>query len=255
MASWDPAQYLKFGDLRLRPALDLLAQIPLEAPARVFDLGCGAGNVTRILAARWPDAAVTGVDSSPAMLAKARQIAPLLSWQEADLETWRPDPPADLLYSNAALQWLGGHERLFPHLLEGLAAGGVLAVQMPDMHDNPFRRLQGEVAADGPWAARLGTVEPARAILTAAQYYDLLRPRVRALDIWTSTYLHVLEGPDPVVEWAKGTSLRPFLDPLDVEERAAFTAEYARRVAPHFPPQADGRTLFPFRRLFIVAVR
>lgn len=254
MTSWDPAQYLKFGDLRLRPALDLLAQVPHAAPARVVDLGCGAGNVTRILAGRWPGAAVTGIDSSEAMLAKAREIAPAITWQKADLNRWRPDPRADVLYSNAALQWLGGHETLFPHLLSGLAPGGVLAVQMPDMHENPFRRLQGEVAAKGPWAVKLGDIDPARPILTAAQYYDLLRPRVARLDIWTTIYQQVLEGPEPVVEWAKGTSLRPFLDPLDAAERAAFVAEYARAVAPHFPAQPDGKTLFPFRRLFIVAV-
>src|SRR6185437_12843528 len=163
--SWDPTQYLRFSDERLRPALDLLAQVPLTAPARVVDLGCGAGNVTAILRRRFPDADVLGVDGSDAMLAKAREAAPGARFMQGDFATWTPDAPPDLIYSNAALHWVTDHETLFPRLVSLLAPGGVLAVQMPAMHDAPLRRLQLEVAAHGPWAGLLRDSGFARDIL------------------------------------------------------------------------------------------
>jgi trans-aconitate 2-methyltransferase len=252
-ATWDPGQYLRFADHRLRPALDLLAQVPLETPARVVDLGCGAGNITAIIKRRFPTAAVTGVDGSAAMLSQARAAAPACHFVEADFTTWTPEAPPDLIYSNAALQWVGGHETLFPRLVGLLRSGGVLAVQMPAMHDAPLRRLQYEVAAHGPWAARLAGRGSARAILEAGDYWDLLRPRVIALDIWETTYLHPLQGEDAVVEWAAGSSLRPFLEPLDAAGQAAFRLAYAEALRPHYPRRPDGTTLLPFRRLFIVA--
>jgi trans-aconitate 2-methyltransferase len=241
----------------LRPALDLLAQVPLEAPSSVVDLGCGAGNVTAILRRRFPGAAVMGVDGSAAMLAKAREAAPDCQFEQGDFSTWAPDGGAapDLIYSNAALHWVGGHETLFPRLVSLLAPGGVLAVQMPAMHDAPLRRLQNEVAAYGPWASVLRDAGFARAILTAGEYYDLLRPHVAALDLWETTYLHVLSGKDAVVEWAAGSSLRPFLDKLPDGLRAEYRAAYAAALRPHYPRRADGATLLPFRRLFMVARR
>lgn len=255
-ASWDPAQYLRFADARLRPALDLLAQVPLTAPARVVDLGCGPGTVTRLLKARFPGADVLGIDGSAAMLAKARETAPDCRFAQADFATWTPPAPPELIFSNAALHWTGEHAVLFPRLLGLLAPGGVLAVQMPAMHEAPLRRLQLEVAADGPWAARLRDAPGlARDILSAGAYWDILRPLAASLDLWETTYLHVLTGVDPVVEWAAGSSLRPFLDPLPEEQRIAFRAAYAAALRPHYPPQADGSTLLPFRRLFLVARR
>ena len=269
-AAWDPAQYLRFSDQRLRPALDLLGQVPLAAPERVVDLGCGAGNVTVILKQRFPSAEVTGVDSDAAMLEKARAAAPACRFEHGDFATWmpsgghsgRPDGQAsgqqagslDLIYSNAALQWVGGHATLFPRLISLLATGGVLAVQMPAMHDAPLRRLQYAVAAQGPWAERLAGHASARPILDAPGYWDLLRPLVASLDIWETTYLHPLTGEDAVVEWAAGSSLRPFLEPLDPMGRAAFRQAYAEALRPHYPRRADGTTLLPFRRLFMIAV-
>ena len=254
--SWDPAQYLRFADARLRPALDLLAQVPLAAPGRVVDLGCGPGTVTRILKSRFPTAAVQGIDSSSAMLAKAREAAPGCAFAQADFATWTPDAAPDLIYSNAALHWTGGHETLFPRLVGLLAPGGVLAVQMPAMHDAPLRRAQETVAADGPWAARLRDAPGvARDILTAGAYWDILRPHAAGLDFWETTYLHALTGEDPVVEWAAGTSLRPYLDPLPPDQQTAFRAAYAAAVRPHYPRRADGTTLLPFRRLFLIARR
>jgi trans-aconitate 2-methyltransferase len=261
-AAWDPAQYLRFSDQRLRPALDLLGQVPLTAPRSVVDLGCGAGNVTAILKQRFASAAVTGVDGSAAMLEKARVAAPACRFEQSDFATWRPSgrpsgrPAAapDLIFSNAALQWVGGHAELFPRLMSLLAPGGVLAVQMPAMHDAPLRRLQVEVAARGPWAERLAGHTSAPSILDAAGYWDLLRPLAANLDIWETTYLHPLTGEDAVVEWAAGSSLRPFLEPLEPAQRTAFRRAYAQALRPHYPRRADGTTLLPFRRRFLVAV-
>lgn len=265
-AAWDPAQYLRFSDQRLRPALDLLGQVPLTAPRLVIDLGCGAGNVTAILKQRFPAAEVTGVDGSAAMLEKARVAAPACRFEQGDFATWCPSgspsgrasgqPAAapDLIFSNAALQWVGGHAVLFPRLMSLLAPGGVLAVQMPAMHDAPLRRLQYEVAAQGPWAERLASHASAPSILDAAGYWDLLRPLTASLDIWETVYLHPLTGEDAVVEWAAGSSLRPFLEPLEPTQRTAFRRAYAEVLRPHYRRRADGTTLLPFRRLFLIAV-
>lgn len=255
-ASWDPSQYLRFADQRLRPALDLLAQVPLERPARVVDLGCGPGNTTTILKQRFPQADVLGVDGSEAMLAKARSAAPDSRFLQADFFTWVPDGlPPELLYSNAALHWVGDHQALFPRLMSLLPTGGVLAVQMPAMHDAPLRRLQIEVSKTGPWAPLLRDAGFARDILTPGDYYDLLRPLAGNLDIWETTYLHVLSGDDAVVQWAEGSSLRPFLDKLPPEMREGFRKAYAEALRPHYPRRADGATLLPFRRLFVLARR
>jgi trans-aconitate 2-methyltransferase len=248
---WDPAQYLRFGDERLRPALDLIARIPHKAPRRVVDLGCGAGNALPVLAARFPGAEVTGVDGSAAMLAKAADAG--FRTARADIGSWSQAEKVDVLFSNAALQWLPGHEALFPHLLGCLAPGGVLAVQMPAMHNEPVRALQVTVAARGPWAERLSAVVGSPPILEPTAYYDLLAGRVAALDLWQTEYLHVLRGADPVVQWAMGSSLKPYVDALDEPLRAQFIAAYAAALRPHYPPRTDGSVLLPFRRLFILA--
>lgn len=253
MAEWDPGQYLRFEDERLRPALDLLARVPVGNPSRVVDLGCGAGNVSAILKRRFPAADVLGIDGSPAMLAKARATAPDCRFEQADFGTWQPDAPPDLIYSNAALHWLAGHETLFPRLASLLAPRGCLAVQIPAMHAEPLRALQYEIAAQGPWAERLRGAGSAPPILAPGEYWDILRPRVAALDIWETIYLHALTGEGAVTEWAAGSSLRPFLDALPEQDRAAFRRAYSDAVRPHYPPRADGTTLLPFRRLFLIA--
>jgi trans-aconitate 2-methyltransferase len=250
---WDPAQYLRYGGERLRPALDLLAQIPVAAPARVVDLGCGPGNVTRILKQRWPEAEVLGIDSSPEMLKKARAVAPDCRFEQASFGDWVPERAPDVIYSNAALHWLSGHETLFPRLLGLLGAGGVLAVQMPGMHAAPLRALQNEIAANGPWAAALADVGFARPILEPAEYWDILRPRCSALDMWETTYMHALAGENAAVQWAMGTSLKPFLDRLPPDLRAGYLAAYTRAMEGPYPRRADGATLVPFRRVFMVA--
>ena len=254
MPTWDPNQYLKFTDHRLRPALDLMAQIALEAPRSIYDLGCGPGNITRLLAERWPGAAVTGVDSSADMLAKARQEAPHVAFEQADIAHWSPPAPADLLFTNATLHWLDDHAALLPRLAAQLAPGGVLAIQMPDNRTSPSHLLMDDVAATGPWHTKLARQRPVYGSMQSPDaYYRILAPVTRQLDIWETTYLHVLEGDNPVVEWTKGTALRPYLDALAEPERTDFLAAYAARIAAAYPQQPDGRTLLPFKRIFIVA--
>lgn len=251
--AWDPAQYLKFAGPRLRPALDLLQRIDVAAPGTVYDLGAGAGNVTRLLAMRWPEAQTVGVDSSAEMLAKAAADNPGISWQEADLAAWRPERPADLIYSNAALHWLDDHERLLPGLFAGLATGGVLAVQMPRNFAARSHTSITETALNGPWRATLEPLLRPSPVKPPEFYYDLLAPLAASLDIWETEYLQVLDGANPVKEWTKGTWLAPLLAALKEPLRSRFEAEYAERVAAAYPPRRDGKTLFPFRRMFLVA--
>jgi trans-aconitate 2-methyltransferase len=257
--SWDPAVYLAFGDERLRPALDLVARIPHRAPRRVVDLGCGTGSALPALAARFPGAELLGVDGSPEMLAK---VPGGVATACADIAAWAPAPEArpDVIFSNAALQWLPDHAALFPRLLGLLAPGGCLAVQMPAMHAAPLRALQPVVAATGPWAARLSGIASAPDILEPGGYYELLAPCAAALELWVTEYVHVLRrepggGRHPAVRWAMGTSLRPYTDALaeDPALRKAFLAAYEDALAPHYPPQSDGAVLLPFRRQFILA--
>jgi trans-aconitate 2-methyltransferase len=227
--------------------------VPVEAPRRVVDLGCGAGNITGILQQRFPNADVYGIDGSAAMLDKARNAVPGCRFEQADFFQWQPAAAPDLIYSNAALQWVDQHPTLFPQLLSFLAPGGVLAVQMPAMHDTPLRRLPYDIIAEGPWAEHLAGIASAPDILSLAEYWNLLRPRVAMLDMWDTTYVHALQGEDAVLEWASGSSLRPFLDRLPAPEKAAFSRAYAEATRPHYPRRPDGTTLLPFQRRFIVA--
>jgi trans-aconitate 2-methyltransferase len=253
--AWDPAVYSAFAQPRLRPALDLMGRIEVESPARIADLGCGTGNVTRLLAARWPGATVTGVDSSPEMLDTARQGGGAVTYVQGDMGSWQPDAPLDLLFSNAALQWLGGHQTLFPRLLSLLAPGGTLAVQMPHNHYAASHALMAEAAKAGPWAERLVPLAGRFPVGEPAFYYDLLAPLAASLDIWETEYLHVLDGDNPVVGWTMGTALRPLL--AAVEDKPdwhdGFLADYSARILAAYAPQKDGKTLLPFRRLFLVA--
>lgn len=253
--SWNPDQYLKFAVPRLRPALDLLARVQLSAPGTVFDLGCGAGNVTRALAHRWPEAAITGVDDSADMLAQATRESGAIRWLQQSVADWSAPQAADVIFSNAALHWLPAHEKLFPKLVASLAPGGVLAVQMPRNFSAPSHTMITETVRSGPWRERLeGLLRPAP-VAEPDAYHQILNSLVAEIDIWETEYLQVLRGADPVLEWTKGTWLRQFVDVLSEPERHEFEAEYARRLRQAYPPLADGTTLFPFRRLFIVARR
>jgi trans-aconitate 2-methyltransferase len=252
---WDPGQYLKFSEERLRPALDLLARVPAPEPKRVVDLGCGTGATVPVLRARWPDATVVGVDSSPEMLAKARSEHAHTEFVEADIATWRPIDPSDVVFSNAALHWLDDHETLFPSLLEGVRPGGWLAVQMPRNFAAPSHECVVETIDQGPWRAQLEPHLRRRPVREPAYYARLLRSRTQALDVWETEYLHVLHGEDPVADFVRGSWLKQFLDRLVEPARSAFEADYRARVRRAYPAEPDGSTHFPFRRLFLVARR
>jgi trans-aconitate 2-methyltransferase len=256
---WNPDQYLRFSDHRLRPALELLQRISLADPKVIFDLGCGVGQVTRMLAERWPDANVYGLDNSSEMLARAAAgPAGPVQWLEADIRSWRPDKLADLLYSNATLHWIENHQELFPRLVGFLKPGGCLAVQMPLSWNLPSHRIMREtLAIGGPDGKPLGSEELRQTlerewVRDSRAYYDILATRTAHIDIWETEYLQVLEGADPVLEWVKGTGLRPVLSGLGEEEREIFLSEYSRRLRQAYPARADGCTLYPFRRLFLI---
>jgi trans-aconitate 2-methyltransferase len=254
MADWSPSTYLKFEDERTRPARDLLAQVPLTDPKTVIDMGCGPGNSTELLAKRFPGARLTGLDSSPNMLAEARKRLPAATFATADANAWTPDPGTDLVFANAIYQWVPEHLTQLPRVLAALPPGGVLAVQMPDNMAEPSHVLMRETAADGPWAAQLADAarQPLPPVYT---YYDALKPFASRLDIWHTAYNHVLEGPEAIVEWVRSTGLRPFVDPLTPEHREAFLARYLARIVEAYPRTTDGKVLLRFPRLFNVAVR
>jgi trans-aconitate 2-methyltransferase len=253
---WNPDQYLRFAQPRLRPAIDLLARLAFDGtgPRTIVDLGCGTGSVTALLMARWPAATVTGIDSSAAMLAKATADLPKGRWIEAQLDGWTAPEGADLVFSNAALHWLPAHDTLFPHLARQVNANGLLAVQMPRNFSAPSHTGIAATARAGPWRRRLEPLIRETPVLAPADYHALLQP-FGDVDVWETEYLQVLSGPDPVKEWTKGTWLRPFLAALEGEERDAFEAAYATAMRAAYPPRADGTTLFPFRRLFMVLRR
>lgn len=254
---WSSRQYLIFENERTRPVRDLLSAVPLEAAREVIDLGCGPGNSTEVLARRFPSAKVAGLDSSADMIAAARKRMPDVEFEVADIHTWQTSTAYDVILSNAVFQWAPGHETLFPALAAKLAEGGSLAIQMPDTMDEPPHRMMRELAQDGPWADKLKDASQSRTALNSAQwYYELLSPHCSRVDIWRTTYYHVLkDGPAAIVEWFKGSALRPFLDPLDEEEKQAYLARYTSLIEQTHRAQADGSVLLPFPRLFMVATR
>lgn len=253
-SDWSPAAYLKFEDERTRPARDLLAQVRADAVRRIVDMGCGPGNSTELLVARYPQAQIIGLDNSPAMLEEARRRLPGVRFELANADVWVPEAGIDLVFANAIYQWVPGHLELLPRILAALPKGGTLAVQMPDNLSQPTHRLMREVALAGPWSARLAGA--AREPLPGASvYYEALRPVAARLDIWRTTYHHVLRGADAIVELVRSTGLRPYLEPLAEAERTEFLAIYTAAVAAAYPAQADGSVLLPFPRLFLLAQR
>jgi trans-aconitate 2-methyltransferase len=256
MEDWSARQYLKFEDERTRPPRDLVAQIPLQQPRRVVDLGCGPGNSTELLADRYPQSEIVGLDSSPDMLRKARERLPKCKFVEADIATWTPEPGTDLIFGNAVMQWLPEHPAIMRRLLEGMAEGGVLAIQMPDNTREPSLRFQKEVGESGPWRDHPEVKAAARDHLPSVEeYYNLLKPACSHLDIWHTTYNHVMASHAAITEWFKGSSLQPFLSPLSPAQREQFCAAYTEKCAAAYKPRYDGKILLRFPRLFILAVR
>ncbi len=255
-SDWNPELYRRFEDERTRPARELLARVTLTRAARICDLGCGPGNSTELLVERFRGAQVVGTDNSKAMLASARKRLPACRFELCDIAQWQPSEPPDLIYANAALQWVADHETLLPRLFKTLAPGGVLAIQMPDNRDEPTHRLMREVATLDPWASSIARAAIVRTkILALHAYYDLLAADAAEVDVWRTAYQHPMDTPAAIVEWVRGTGLRPFVDPLTSAYREGFLAEYERRIALAYLPRADRRLLLAFPRLFIVARR
>ncbi|WP_422087792.1 trans-aconitate 2-methyltransferase [Variovorax sp.] len=257
MLDWNPALYRRYEDERTRPAQELLARVPLAEAARVVDLGCGPGNSTELLVHRFPKAQVIGTDNSEAMLASARERLPQARFELSDIATWAPrsqEEAPDLIYANASLQWVPDHEKLIPRLFDALAPGGVLAVQMPDNRQEPTHRLMRAVAAEAPWAEPIGDADRLRTrLLDLGGYYDLLAPRAAHVDVWHTIYQHRMADAASIVEWVRGTGLKPFVDRLEPALQASYLAEYERRVNEAYPPRADGKRLLAFPRMFFVA--
>jgi trans-aconitate 2-methyltransferase len=254
--AWSASQYVKFEDERTRPARDLLAQVPLAEARSIVDLGCGPGNSTELLAARYPDAEILGIDAAPDMLVAARKRLPNVSFVEADVASWAPAEPVDLLFANALFQWIPDHLAVLARLMDCLRPGGVLAVQMPDNLGEPTHMLMEEVAHAGPWAATFASRSIRRQLLPEpTTYFETLGPRSARLDVWHTIYNHPLADAAAIVEWVKGTGLRRYLEVIDPDLRPAFLEAYLERIAALYPPLADGRVLLRFPRLFLVAVR
>jgi trans-aconitate 2-methyltransferase len=256
MPTWDADLYLQFASERTQPSLDLIARTNISSPARIIDLGCGPGNSTQMLRQRWPKADITGLDSSAEMIAAASQAYPSEKWILADAAIWKADAPFDVVFSNATLQWLPDHEQLFLHLMAQVAPAGALAVQIPAHYQSPLHQVTLEVAKDSVWCHRMEAPCNALTEESPSFYYDVLQPLAARLDMWETEYYHLMDSPQAIVDWFRGTGLRPFLEALENEEQKqrfqqmlldGYTQAYSR--------QKDGRVLFPFRRLFMVAYR
>jgi trans-aconitate 2-methyltransferase len=258
MTTWNARQYLRFSEERIRPCRDLVARVSVDHVHRVIDLGCGPGNSTAVLAQRWPGAAITGLDNSPEMLQEARAADPDRTWIEGDISTWAaaPGDSYDVVFSNAALQWVPDHAVVLAKLLVRVSSGGALAIQMP-AYDSPAHRLSRTMAASQRWSHRFpGGPAGDWNTQDISYYYDLLAPLASNLDFWETEYLHVMDAPGDIVEWYKGTGLRPFLAALkDGDERNQFLAEYLQGLENVYPRRRNGRVLFPFGRIFLVAYR
>jgi trans-aconitate 2-methyltransferase len=256
--TWSAAQYVRFEQERSRPVRDLLDHLPDKRVARAVDIGCGPGNSTELLQQRFPNAVVVGIDSSTDMIAAARKRLPGIRFDIEDIAAWRGfGDPIDVILANAVLQWVPDHASLLPSLIAKLSPGGSLAVQVPANLDEPAQRLIREIAADGPWAQKLAERSIARTVRHSADwYFRTLRDHGVVADIWMTTYYHPISGgADAVVEWFKGSGLRPFLEPLDASEHSAFLTRYKHAVAQAYPPLADGTVLLAFPRLFFIATR
>ncbi|WP_320196048.1 trans-aconitate 2-methyltransferase [Agrobacterium rosae] len=254
--AWSAQQYLKFENERTRPASDLLAQVPLERLTAGYDLGCGPANSTELLAERYGVNVITGVDSDADMLEKARLRLPNTEFQKADLATWKPKQKADLFYANAVFQWLPNHLDILVSLMDHLKPGGVLAVQMPDNLGEPTHLAMEETGAAGPWKAAFeGNRLRRKPLPSPSTYFERLSAKSARVDIWHTIYNHPMRNAEAIVEWVKGTGLRPYLEAAGEETRAAFLADYLKRIDAAYPPTADGQRLLRFPRLFIVAVK
>ena len=256
MESWSPSEYMRFGDERTRPSVDLASRIAVERPGSVIDLGCGPGNSTRVLRQRWPEAQVIGLDSSSEMIDAAREDEPLEEWILSGIEEWVPSAAFDVVFSNAALQWLPDHHDLVERLFRAVAPGGALGFQIPSATFAAVRDLIHGIALEGPWAPRMSGPLGELTMESPGLYYDCLSPHARSVDIWETEYFHVMESAEAIVDWIASTGLRPFLAVLETdEEKRRFVSRLNDMVRETYPPQLDERVLFPFKRTFVIAYR
>lgn len=252
--TWNPDHYLTFAGERGRPFIELVQRIAVEAPARVVDLGCGPGNLTNLLAARWPSAAIEGVDSSAKMIDAAIATGSTVDYRVQDIAAWAVDPGApssDVVIANAALQWVPGHLDLLPHLVDRINQGGWLALQVPGNFAEPSHALLHELAAEPRYVEHAASVARPAAH-DPRTYLDRLVELGCAVDAWETTYLHVLEGEDAVFDWISATGARPTLNALPGDLRADFVATYKARLRAAYPAR-DGQVVLPFRRVFVIA--
>lgn len=255
-SDWNPSLYMRFMDERTRAARDLLDRVPLETPKLVYDLGCGPGNSTELLARRFPEAGLIGVDTSDAMLAHARALVPKARFCRRDIADWSPESAPDLIFSNAALHFLPNHHKLIPHLASTLAPGGVFAAQMPSTANESSHALMRMVAAEGPWSSRLVPVAKTQPLIAAVDdYYEWLQPLSSAIELWMTTYVYTFGDAASVADFFAGSALQPFLERLSDDERCAFVGRYREGLKEAYPARSDGKVLLPYPRLFMVAVR
>lgn len=250
MADWNPSLYLQYGAERTRPAAELLARIALNDVSSIVDLGCGPGNSTALLHQRWPSAQIVGVDNSPAMLEQARVAVPECRFIEADIQRFRPEHALNLIYANASLQWVPDHYELLPHLVSLLALNGVLAIQMPDNHQEPTHVLMREVAYEQGYPDRSRDALPG-----VHAYYDILSEAGCEVDIWRTTYYHKMSSHQAIIDWVSATGLRPWLQELNESEQRNYLKRYQELLEQQYPLQENGQILLAFPRLFIVARR
>jgi trans-aconitate 2-methyltransferase len=256
MTDWDPSLYLQFENERMRAARHLLAEIPLASAGLVYDLGCGPGNSAELLSRRFPEAQIIGLDTSDSMLDHARKRTPQARFIKQDIADWTPDDRPQLIFANAALQFLPDHETLFPRLASYLARGGVFAAQMPDMAHESSHAVMRLVAVEGPWWSRLLPIAKAQPLVAAFEnYYEWLRPAASRIEMWRTIYLHAFDGPQIVADFFASSALQPFLERLDDEERSAFMTRYRDRIKDAYPARSDGQFLIAYPRLFIIATR
>ncbi len=256
MSDWNPKDYLGFAAERAQPAMDLIARLPNRSPKNITDLGCGPGNSAALLRHAFAAAKLTGIDSSPAMIAAARQAVPSATFTEAEVAGWSPSPETDLVFSNALFQWLPDRDHVMKRILQSLKNGAVFALQMPDNLDEPSHRIMREVANSGSWRGRLSAAgEARRGLGDELHYHDLLAPLSQHFQIWRTTFVHALENHEAIAKMLSTTGLKPFLDPLAETERREFLGSYVERLTEHYPLARDGRVLFRFPRLFIIAIR
>lgn len=253
MPTWNASQYLQFADQRTRPCRELVARIRFNEPKRIVDLGCGPGNSTAVLRERWPTAEIVGVDSSSAMIAAAKAEHPHGHWEIGDIASWSASSPVDLVFSNAAVHWVDDHAALLPRLLRQVAPNGALALQVPGNFDAPAHRLMRELAASATWQDDFRKPVREWHVHEPAFYYDAVAEHAREVDLWTTDYMQVMPGPEAIVDWYKGTGLRPFLDALAEAKRKAFMRDYLSLITEAYPRRVDGKVLFPFLRLFLIA--